>query len=395
MKIMTYQIANRMNNTPRSYIREILAATQDPDIISFAGGIPNPTYIDTEGIRTAADHAIKEDGSRALSYATTQGDPDLRKLVADRYQNVAGLCIDPDAILITNGSQQCLDLIGKVLINKKSNILIEQPGYLGAIQAFSLFEPKFHGIPLREDGPDTKILSDLLTTKHPSMMYGIPNSQNPSGVTYSQEVRQCIADLISETDTIFIEDDAYGEVRFTTERLPYITGFIPDNSILTGSFSKIVAPGLRMGWVIAPLPLMHHLVTAMQAAALHANYFSQRILVHYLNENNIDAHIKSICDGYQIRRDWMIHAIQNHMPDTVSYTVPSGGMFIWLRLPHGVSAEKIATRCIKEKVAVVPGKPFYTDGTGDDAIRLNFSNTDQEEIFEGIRRIGAVIRDEI
>ena len=394
MKKKRFFVATRMNSTPRSYIREILAATQSSEIISFAGGIPNPDYIDTEGIQKAADRAIAEEGKSALSYAPTPGDPDLRELIAARYKKLAGLNVDPETILITNGSQQCLDLIGKILINPGSNILIEKPGYLGAIQAFSLFEPAFHGVPLHENGPDIPILSDLITVKKPSFMYGIPNSQNPSGVTYSEEIRKSIADLIRKTDTIFVEDDAYGEIQFTGDRLPYIYSLIPDQSILTGSFSKIAAPGLRMGWVVAPPPLMHHLVTAMQAAALHANYFSQRILVHYMNENDISAHIQSICDGYRMRRDWMIQAIENFLPCTVSYTIPKGGMFIWLRLPPAMSAERIAARCIREKVAIVPGKSFYTDGTGDDAIRLNFTNADREEIFEGIKRIGIVIRDE-
>ncbi len=389
---MAYQVASRLSTTPRSYIREILAATQDPNVISFAGGLPNPSYIDTEGIRRATEKTLLTDKERALSYATTPGDPELRQIISDRYRVNAHLTVDPETILITNGSQQCLDLIGKVLIDKGSDIIIEQPGYLGAIQAFSIFQPVFHGVALDHDGPDTDMLSDLIIRLHPTLMYGIPNSHNPSGVTYSSEKRQCIADLISQTNTVFVEDDAYGEVRFSSSRHSHIAGLIPDQTILLGSFSKIAAPGIRMGWIVAQKPLMDHLITVMQAAALHANYLSQRILVHYIRENDIDSHIRNICDGYRNRRDWMLQAIGDEMGDSVSFTKPEGGMFIWLNLPEGISAQDIAKRSLAENVAVVPGTPFYTDGGGDNALRLNFSNADSDEIREGIRRLAKVIR---
>ncbi len=277
-----YKFAPRMAKTPKSFIREILKVTENPDIISFAGGLPNPELIDVEGIARAAARVLANDGRSVLQYSTTEGYLPLRQFIADRYKKRLGLSISPEEILITNGSQQCLDLIGKILINSGDHIAIERPGYLGAIQAFSLYEPVFHPVNLHKEGPDPSMLLDACLNNNIRLFYGVPNSQNPSGITYSEERRKEIAGILKKTDTLYIEDDAYGELNFSGKSLPSLRQYLPDQTLITGSFSKILAPGMRLGWVVAPQDIMEQIVIAKQASDLHSNYLSQRIAFEYL-----------------------------------------------------------------------------------------------------------------
>ena len=387
-----YTFAPRMAKTPKSFIREILKVTEDPRIISFAGGLPNPALIDVDNIAAAAAAVLAKDGQVALQYSTTEGYRPLRQFIADRYKKRLGLDVSPDEILITNGSQQCLDLIGKVFIGNGDHIAIERPGYLGAIQAFSLFEPVFHPVILHEDGPDPAQLAHTIRNFPIRFFYGIPNSQNPSGITYSAERRVEIAGILEKSETLFIEDDAYGELNFNGKSLPSLRQYIPDKTIITGSFSKILAPGMRMGWVVAPLPIMEQLVVAKQASDLHSNYLSQRIAYEYLQTQNVDTHIEKIRASYRQQRDVMLSCMAEFFPDTVSFTRPQGGMFIWVTLPEGVSSMAVFDAAIKENVAVLPGSPFYIDGGGNNTLRINFSNSTEEKIRTGIERLASVIK---
>jgi len=387
-----YTFAPRMAKTPKSFIREILKVTEDPRIISFAGGLPNPALIDVKNIAAAAASVLAKDGQAALQYSTTEGYRPLRQFIADRYKKRLGLDISPDEILITNGSQQCLDLIGKILIGPGDHVAIERPGYLGAIQVFSLYEPVFHPVLLHDDGPDPVQLAHTLENFPVRLFYGIPNSQNPSGITYSAERREEIAGILEKGTTLFVEDDAYGELNFEGKSLPSMRRFIPDQTIITGSFSKILSPGMRMGWVVAPPEIMEQLVIAKQASDLHSNYLSQRIAFEYLQNNNIDTHIEKIRAYYRNQRDVMLRCMKEFFPDTVSYTHPRGGMFIWVTLPDGVSSMEIFDAALRENVAVLPGSPFYVDGGGSNTLRINFSNSTEEKIRTGIERLASVIR---
>jgi 2-aminoadipate transaminase len=380
-----------MKNTPKSFIREILKVTENPAIISFAGGLPNPSLIDVDGITRAATRVLSEDGKTALQYSTTEGYLPLRQFIADRYKKRLGLSISPAEILITNGSQQCLDLIGKVFIDKGDHVAIERPGYLGAIQAFSLYEPVFHPILLNEEGPDSAMLKSVLADFPVKLFYGVPNSQNPSGVTYSAGRRQEIADALRDTGTVYVEDDAYGELRFSGSAMPSMREFLPDRTIITGSFSKILSPGMRMGWIVAPEPVMEQLVIAKQASDLHSNYLCQRIAYQYLADSDIDAHIAKIQNAYRTQCDCMIASIQESFPESATYTRPNGGMFVWVTLPEGVSSMEVFEHALAENVAVLPGIPFYIDGGGNNTLRLNFSNSTEEKIREGIQKLGNVI----
>jgi 2-aminoadipate transaminase len=388
-----YTFATRMAKTPKSFIREILKVTANPEIISFAGGLPNPALIDVDGIRKAAAAVLEQDGRNVLQYSMTEGYLPLRQYIADRYQKRLGLSISPDEILITNGSQQCLDLIGKIFIDPGDHISLERPGYLGAIQAFSLYEPVFHPVILHEDGPDPRMLAHVLDTWPVRLFYGVPNSQNPSGITYTIRRRREVASVLKKTNTLFIEDDAYGELNFGGETMPSMRKFLPDQTIITGSFSKILAPGMRLGWVVAPLEIMESIIIAKQASDLHSNYLSQRIAYEYLTRQIIDDHIRKIRIAYKNQRDCMIRMIAEEFPGSVTYTKPRGGMFIWITLPDGCSSMDVFENALKKNVAVLPGSPFYIDGGGTNTLRLNFSNSTDEKIITGIGRLAKVIRD--
>jgi 2-aminoadipate transaminase len=387
-----YHFASRIEHTPRSFIREILKVTEESGVISFAGGLPNPGLFPVKGLLSAAGDVLSEDGARVLQYATTEGYRPLREYIARFYYERHNIRLSPDNILITNGSQQCLDLVGKVLVNPGGTVAIERPGYLGAIQAFSLYEPSFQGITLAGDGPDLPSLERVIRDYSPAIFYGVPNFQNPSGVTYSERSRIELARIMEGTDTLYIEDDAYGELRFMGNAIPPVYSYMPDQVIMTGSFSKIIAPGLRMGWMAAPGPVFSALVTAKQATDLHSNYLTQRIIHRFLVDNDVNVHINTIRDAYRRQRDIMVKTIEETFPEEVTCTRPEGGMFLWVTLPGPLRAMDLFNRAIREQVAFVPGDPFYTDGGGTNSMRLNFSNSNGEMIVEGITRLSGLIK---
>lgn len=384
--------AKRMSQVRRSFIREILKVTADPSIISFAGGLPKPDLFPTGPMADAAARVLAENGPAALQYSVTEGEPALREWIAARYKAKKNLTVDPANILITNGSQQSLDLLGKVFLDPGDLVAVELPGYIGAIQAFSIFEPTFDGVPLGPEGPDIDRLTEVVLSRSAKMFYAVPNFQNPSGLTYSLAARRAVAEVLRMSDTVFVEDDPYGELRFYGDALPPVTSFLTQDAYLLGTFSKIAAPGLRLGWVVATPDTLPKLVTAKQASDLHCSTLVQRILVQYLADNDLDAHIASIRAAYGAQRDLMVARIKAEFPAEVTCTEPEGGMFLWVTLPEGCSAFDLFDLCIKEKVAFVPGGPFFVDGGGERSLRLNFSNADPERIAEGIARMGKGIK---
>lgn len=390
-KPCTYPFSRRIRATPRSFIREILKVTEHPDIISFAGGLPSPAFLDAPGVSAAAESVLREDGCAALQYSTTEGYLPLREWIAERYHSRLGLDVDPDEILTTNGSQQILDLLGRIFLNEGDPVTIEAPGYLGAIQAFSQYMPRFCPVALENEGPDPVEFTRVLREDNPVFYYAIPNSQNPSGITCTSRRRKEVASLLADRETLIVEDDAYGEIRFNGDHLPSYRSLIADRALLLGSFSKIVAPGLRLGWLCAPEAVIEQAVTAKQASDLHSNILAQRILCRYLAENDIDDHIAKITRGYAEQCSLMIRLMEELFPQEVRFTRPDGGMFLWLTLPEGASAMELYERAMKEKVAILPGTPFYTDGGGDRSVRLNFSNADAEKIRTGISRLAGVM----
>ncbi len=382
--------ADRMSNVPRSFVREILRVTEDPDIISFAGGLPNPISFPHQEIAESAALVLRDSSDEALQYGSTEGYKPLREYIAKRYQN-SGLDVDPNNILMINGSQQGLDLIGKVFLNSNDVVLIERPTYLAAIQSFGLYEPKFVSIPLLDDGINVDVLEDMVESLNPKLFYSIPNFQNPTGITYSKNKREKIGAIFNENNTLLVEDNPYGEIRFIGEDLPPIKNYIK-KSVLLGSFSKIVSPGMRLGWIVADNDIMNHLITAKQASDLHSNYLSQMIVHRYLTGYNVENHIQHIRDMYRIQRDCMVKMIKKYFPSDVKYTKPEGGMFLWVTLPEGMSSMELFEVAIKDNVAFVPGEAFYSDNPDINTLRLNFSNSDPEMIEEGIKRLSLAIK---
>ncbi|MDI6643675.1 MAG: PLP-dependent aminotransferase family protein [Methanobacteriaceae archaeon] len=381
--------ADRVKNVPRSFVREILKVTENPEIISFAGGLPNPKTFPVKEIARATEKVLSNEGSSALQYSTTEGYGKLRDYIAKRYARI-GLKVGKEEVLITNGSQQCIDLTAKVLINKDDGVLMEKPTYLAAIQSFSLFEPQFHTIPLIEDGVNPVMLRDILGSYDIKLFYSVTSFQNPSGISYSKENRKEVAEIINESDTVFVEDNPYGELRFIGEDLSPVKSYL-DNSILFGSFSKIVSPGMRLGWIVAHEEIMEKLIIAKQASDLHSNYFTQRVVYQYLVDNHIDDHINRIRKLYKRQRDKMVEVINDTFPPEVKYTQPEGGMFLWVTLPEGTSSLELFDMALKENVAFVPGQAFYVKGGGENSLRLNFSNSDEDKIEEGIKRLARAV----
>jgi 2-aminoadipate transaminase len=379
-----------MNKIPRSFVREILKVTDDEDMISFAGGLPNPQSFPVEAIKDATSRVLTEDGDKVLQYSTTEGYRPLRELIAQRYKR-QGLEVEGDDILITNGSQQCLDLVGKVFLDRDDGVVMERPTYLAAIQAFGLYEPQFHSVPLQEDGVNTDALEKILKEEEIKLFYSVTSFQNPTGITYSKDKRRVVAEILTEHDSILVEDNPYGEIRFMGDNIPPIKSLLPD-SILFGTFSKIVSPGMRMGWIVAPPEVMDKLVTAKQASDLHSNYFTQRVVYQYLQDNDVDGHIQNIRKLYKSQRDQMVQSIKDYLPEGVKHTAPEGGMFLWVTLPEGMSAMNLFELALKEKVAFVPGETFYTETPETNTMRLNFSNCCEDEIIEGMRRLGTAIQ---
>ena len=389
---MNYRFAGRMGRAPESFLEELFRVSAVPGVISFAGGLPGSAYIDVTGIREAAREVFAGEGRTALQYTTTDGYLPLREFIADRYRRRLGLPATPEEIQIVNGSQQCLDLVAKIFLDPGDVVGMERPGYLGAIEAFSLYEPAVHSVPLEEDGPDLAAFASLIRDHAPKFFYGIPNSQNPSGTTYSEGKRRAVAEILEGTETVFYEDDAFGELFFDGKPRPPVKRYLPDQTVISGSFSKIVAPGMRIGWIYAPAPVLREFNVAKQAADLHSNFLCQVILHRYLSTHDLDAHVARVAAVYGANCRLMCELLDDLMPAGTTHTNPEGGMFMTATLPEGVSSMEVFSEGVMEGVAVLPGVPFYVGGGGEDTIRLNFSAAGEEEIAEGMHRLARVVR---
>ena len=392
---MDSRYASRMSTIPKSFIRKILRVTEQPGMISFAGGLPNPRFFPVRAMAEAAATTLNGTGESALQYSTTEGYELLREYIAERYRSRRGLNVSADEILITNGSQQGLDLVGKVFVERADAVAIERPAYLGAIQALAVYEPRFCSVPLAHDGIDVDRLTETLRRRRVKLFHTVINFQNPSGISYSRERREALADALAGHDTIVVEDDPYGELRFEGTAAPSMRTWLDERAVLLGSFSKTVAPGMRLGWVCAKRAVMDKLVVAKEASDLHSSIFTQRILYQYLAHHDIDKHIATITAAYRRQRDAMVTAMEDYFPAVVDFTRPEGGMFIWASLPETLSAMELFEHAVEQRVAFVPGTPFFVDGGGEHNLRLNFSNADEEKIEEGIRRLGRILQERL
>jgi 2-aminoadipate transaminase len=384
--------SDRIADVPRSFIREILKVALDHSFISFGGGLPNRALFPVEEMKAAAIKMYDTFGNDVLQYADSEGSKVLRELIAKRYKQKKGLDIDPKRILITTGSQQGIDLVGKALINEGDDVVIDEPCYLAAIQAFSLYRPRFHPVPMTDNGMNVKLFKQLMAKMKPKLIYAVPNFQNPSGISYSEATRRAMAEVISGTKTVFVEDDPYGEIRFAGKPLPSFMSMIPENTVLLGSFSKIVAPGIRLGWLVAPENLLEKLIVAKQAADLHTSYYVQCMVYQYMVDNDVEKHIKKICECYGRQCKAMMDAIEEFCPPSVTHSRPEGGMFLWAVMPEGASSRKLLDMAVKEKVLFVPGDPFYIGKNDSNTMRLNFTCSNEQEIQTGIERLGNAMK---
>ena len=402
--VWEFRFAQRTQRMESSAIRELLKLTAQPDIISFAGGLPAPDVFPVEEFKRASEVVLTEVGTQALQYHATEGFMPLREMIA-RHMQRYNINITSDNILITSGSQQALDLLGKILINPGDRILVEEPTYLGAIQAWNSYGVEYVTVPMDDEGMRTDALEEALRTG-PKFIYALPNFQNPTGVTMSLERRKQLVDLAHRYGVPIIEDDPYGQLRYEGEHLPSLVvldGQIqkPDNGVYTGNviylstFSKTLAPGLRLAWVVAPGIVIQKLVQAKQGADLHTSTYNQMIAYEVAHKNFLDEHIKTIRSVYGNRRKVMLNALEKHFPKEVTWTNPQGGLFLWIVMPEGFKGKEILEEAVKAKVAFVPGQYFYPKGGGENTMRLNFSNATEAMIEEGIARLGRVIRETI
>ena len=383
--------ATRIQGVPRSFIREILKASLNPEVISFAGGLPNPAFFPAKEIEEATTAVFSRYGANILQYSNSEGEQELREYIARRYKDKKGLTIPAENIIITNGSQQGIDLLAKVFLNPGDPVLIEEPGYLGAIQSLSLYQPRFCPVPVGEKGMDIDVLKNKSVSEDAKMLYMVPSFQNPSGITYTNENRRQLAEVASTNNFILIEDDPYGELRFTGEHADSFGKYLPEQTVLLGSFSKVVAPGFRLGWLAAPAWIHEKLLIAKQAADLHTSSFTQKIILEFLQTHDLDQHIAKITELYGLQCKAMTDAIDRYFPSDITTTRPEGGMFLWGMLPQGKDSMALFDEAVKHKVVFVPGDPFYTVKGVTNSFRMNYSCVDPETIEEGVKRMSSAI----
>lgn len=395
--IMKLNFAKRMSSIKASEIREILKVTEQEDVISFAGGLPAPELFPIEEINEVNQIVLREAGTKALQYTTTEGYAPLREWIAKRMNERLGTSLDKDNILITHGSQQGLDLSGKVFLDEGDVVLCESPTYLAAISAFKSYGCHFIEIPTDEHGMDMNILENVLSnTGNIKLIYVIPTFQNPTGKTWNLERRKKLAELSAQYNIAVIEDNPYGELRFEGETLPSVKSFDAVGNILcTGSFSKIFCPGFRIGWIAGDKDIIRKYVLVKQGTDLQCNTIAQMVIAEYLKRYDIDKHIGKIVEVYRKRRDVAVKCIEGYFPEGIKFTHPEGGLFTWIELPEGISARDILEKCLEKKIAFVPGGSFYPNENKENTFRINYSNMPEEKIKKGLQMIGEVIQEYI
>ncbi len=388
---MSFQQARRAARMSPSIIREILKVTERPGIISLAGGLPAPDTFPVQAMREASERVLRDHPREALQYAASEGFGPLREWVAAELAG-QGMKVDPSQVLITSGSQQGLDLVGKVLIDAGCTVAIESPTYLGALQAFTPFEPEFVTVPCDQDGP---IVGELSVAKGARFLYMLPNFQNPSGRCVPAARRVELVRAARELSLPIVEDNPYGDLWFDAAPPPALASQWPEGTVYLGSFSKVLAPGLRLGYVVAPAELSPKLLQAKQAADLHTPGFNQRVVHEVIRDGFLRKHVPSIRALYKTHRDAMQQALQKHMPAGCRWNAPSGGMFFWVEGPSALDAVTLLPKAVEAGVAFVPGAAFFADHPQKNTLRLSFVTVPPEKIDRGIELLGKVLRETV
>ncbi len=397
-----YRYAHRTQKMGSSVIRELLKLTEQPDIISFGGGLPAPEVFPVKEFQEACNQVLTDHGAQALQYSTTEGYLPLREMIA-RHNARFSVKVNAENIMITSGSQQALDFIGRLFVNRGDYIVVESPTYLGALQAWNAYGAQYISVRTDEHGMIVDELEAALRIG-PKFIYILPNFQNPSGSTLSLERRRKLVELADKYGVPIVEDDPYGQLRYEGEHIPSVAtldssyrndndGEYTGNVIYLSTFSKLLAPGLRLAWVIAPPQVIRKLVMTKQAADLHTSSFNQHVAYEVGKGGFLDEHVKVIRAMYKERRDVMIEMMEEMFPPEVSWTKPLGGMFLWGRLPENVDAADVLKVAIERKVAFVPGAAFHPNGGGANTMRINFSFSNPDNIREGITRLGLTLKE--
>ena len=388
--------ATRCGAMRSSVIREILKITQQPDVISFAGGLPAPELFPVREFVESCRHVLVKQGREALQYSVTEGYPPLKEFLARKARKY-GVPAEPANIVLTNGAQQALDLIGRVFLNPGDAVLTERPTFLGALQAWNAYEIRYVTVPLDDEGMVVEEAARALETERVKFIYALPNFHNPGGTTLSEERRRRLAELAAEHGTFLVEDDPYGELRYEGTDLTPLVAIHKESVIYVSTFSKTLAPGIRLGWALAPQNVIDRLVQAKQGADLHTSTLTQMVVHDLCHRGILKAHVERLREVYQARRDLMLDTMQREFPPGVNWTRPHGGLFLWVRLPGEADSKALLDIAVQqEKVAFVPGAPFFPPpGGGANTLRLNFSNASEEKIVEGICRLGKVLREHL
>lgn len=385
--------ATRTRKMTSSAIRELLKLTEQPDVISFAGGLPAPEVFPVREFEEASHYVLQNQGPKALQYGATEGYQPLKKYLEEKMRKY-GVPAELKNILIVSGSQQALDLVGKIFINPGDYVLTDGPTYLGALQAWTPYEPNFLTVPLDDEGTRTDAVEEILRQKPVKFIYLLPNFHNPAGVTLSLERRQRLVELAARYGTFILEDDPYGELRFEGEDITPLVVMHKENVVYMSTFSKTLSPGIRLGWIVAPERIINKLVQAKQGADLHSSSFVQMVASDICERGILRHHVRHIREVYKERRDVMLEAMQTYFPEGVKWTRPQGGLFLWVTLPEHVDTNELLKKAVEEKVAFVPGTAFYPYEGGKNSMRLNFSYAQPEIIVEGIKRLARVISQE-
>lgn len=393
---MAIQFAARMETLQASEIREILKITEKPEIISFAGGLPDPDMFPVEEMKQISIQVLEESGKQALQYATTEGFLPLREKIAERMNRKLKTEVVAEEILITSGSQQGLDFSGKIFLDEGDVVLVESPSYLGAINAFKGYMPRFVEVATDDDGMVVDDLKRCLETTEPKLIYVVPDFQNPTGRTWSIERREQFMELINRYEIPVVEDNPYGELRFEGEIPPSLKSMDSKGLVIfLGTFSKIFCPGYRIGWIAAAPDILEKYILIKQSADLHTSSISQREINKYLELHDLDENVEKIKALYRKRRDLMINEMEKQFPQGISFTYPKGGLFTWVELPEHINARDILLKCVENNVAFVPGGSFFPNGGKENTFRLNYSNMPEEKIIEGIRRLGEILQENL
>lgn len=381
-----------------SEIREILKLTTQPEIISFAGGLPAPEFFPIEELKKVDAEILEKEGMQAVQYGTTEGYLPLREKIAEHMKTAFGVDCSAEELMITSGSQQGLSLLSQIFLEPDDVVLVESPTYLGAINAFTLQHPRFIEVPTDEQGIIPEALEKILQEhgKAVRLMYVIPEFQNPTGITWTEERRKAFMKVVGAYDFPIIEDDPYGELRYDGEKMKALKSLDTKGQLIfLGSFSKIFMPGLRLAWMAASPEILDKAVKLKQAVDLQSSSFAQRQAYYYMKRYDINEHVRNLVQVYGKRRTLMCETMKQYFPQGVTFTYPEGGLFTWVTLPEGMDATALMPKVLAEKVAYVPGGPFYPHGGHRNHFRLNYSNMPEDRIVEGVKRLAAVLTEEM